>query len=75
MRAFRSFVKHLLSTQPNTPPPKKDNWFSFDWLNPGRAQTATTRVEPTVPPGSSSSSSSNSSNSCSNGNSSNNAAT
>ena len=45
MRTFRAFLKHLLSTQHYTPPPKKENW--FDFFNP-RPHTPTTRVEPNV---------------------------
>ena len=35
MRAFRAFLKHLLATPPNSPPPLKGGW--FDWI-PGTAK-------------------------------------
>ncbi len=46
MRTFRAFLKHLLATQPNSPTPKQAGW--FDWLNPSKQTTQTTRVEPNV---------------------------
>jgi len=44
MRAFRAFLKHLLATPPNSPPPQKGGW--FDWI-PGTAKPTTpiTKVE------------------------------
>ena len=45
MRAFRAFLKHLLSTAPNAPPPKPGGW--FDWLpGAGKPSTPTTTVDP-----------------------------
>jgi hypothetical protein len=46
MRAFRAFIKHLLSTAPNTPPPKTSNWFDWPTFGTAKAQTPTTKVEP-----------------------------
>lgn len=45
MRAFRTFLKHLLATAPNVPSPTKQSW--FDWV-PGvkPQQTPVTKVEP-----------------------------
>ena len=47
MRAFRAFLKHLLATAPNLPPPKSSGW--FDWIpvpGIGRPSTPTTTIEP-----------------------------
>ena len=42
MRAFRAFLKHLLATPPNTPPPK-GGW--FDWIPGVKPSTPVTKVE------------------------------
>ena len=51
MRAFRTFIKHLLSTAPNTPAPKQSGW--FDWV-PGvsvaaKSSSPIPKVAPNAP--------------------------
>ena len=45
MRAFKAFLKHLLATPPNDPPPKSPSW--FDWI-PGLSSSPhrEVKVEP-----------------------------